>query len=167
MLVGGAGNDLYIVDDANDVVVENVAEGIDTVQTSLANASIAGYDNVENIIYTGTVDVYLTGNSLDNILTGSLSATLSNTYDGGSGHDTINYGSVTAAMLINLMTGVATGAGTDKIMNIENVIGGSSNDNIVGNERANIRTGGAGNDVLTGGAGNDAYNFARGDGADS
>ena len=40
---------------------------------------------------------------------------------------------------------------------LENVIGGSGNDQITGNSAANQFTGGAGNDSLTGGAGNDSF----------
>ena len=35
-MIGGAGNDLYYVDNAGDVVIENVGEGSDTVYASSA-----------------------------------------------------------------------------------------------------------------------------------
>ena len=32
-LIGGAGNDTYVVDSTTDVITENAGEGTDTVQT--------------------------------------------------------------------------------------------------------------------------------------
>ena len=52
-MVGGAGNDTYIVDDLLDVVVEAANEGTDTVETLMAALSIETMANVENLTYTG------------------------------------------------------------------------------------------------------------------
>ena len=41
-MLGGAGNDTYIVDNAGDVVSELAGQGIDTVRTTLANYTLAG-----------------------------------------------------------------------------------------------------------------------------
>jgi Ca2+-binding RTX toxin-like protein len=38
---GGLGNDIYVVDNAGDIVEENSSEGVDTVQTALATYSLA------------------------------------------------------------------------------------------------------------------------------
>jgi hypothetical protein len=48
-MVGGAGNDTYVVDAANDVIVEVVAEGTDLVRTALASFSLntAALANIE------------------------------------------------------------------------------------------------------------------------
>ena len=48
---GGLGNDIFVVDNAGDTVSELLNEGIDTVQTSLANFALGS--NVENLIFTG------------------------------------------------------------------------------------------------------------------
>ena len=48
------------------------------------------------------------------------------------------------------------------VKNIENVIGGSGNDELTGDDRANQLTGGFGNDILDGGAGNDTLNGGAG-----
>jgi Ca2+-binding RTX toxin-like protein len=85
-LVGGAGNDTYIVDSAGDVVVEAAGEGTDEVQ---AHASFTLPANVEKLVLLGDSALRGTGNTLANALTGNSSA---NTLSGGSGNDTLNPG---------------------------------------------------------------------------
>ena len=55
-----------------------------------------------------------------------------------------------------------TGFGSDTIRNIENVSGGSGNDNITGNGNDNILKGGDGADVIRGGNGADTINGGGG-----
>jgi len=45
-MIGGAGNDTYVVDNTGDVVTENASEGTDTVQSSVTYILGA---NVENL----------------------------------------------------------------------------------------------------------------------
>jgi serralysin len=80
-MAGGAGNDLYIVDDAGDVVIELGGEGTDTVRTGLASYTLGA--NVEHLVMTGAA-ANGTGNGLDNVLTGNAG---SNRLDGGAGDD--------------------------------------------------------------------------------
>ena len=46
------GDDVYVVDVATDLVIENANEGIDIIHTVLATYSIAALTNVENLTYT-------------------------------------------------------------------------------------------------------------------
>ncbi|XPM52951.1 MAG: calcium-binding protein [Leptolyngbya sp. IPPAS B-1204] len=81
-LIGGTGNDLYIVDSTTDTIVENAAEGTDTVRSSVT-FSLAALTNVENLTLIDTASNG-TGNTLNNTLRGN---TQNNTLNGGSGND--------------------------------------------------------------------------------
>jgi Ca2+-binding RTX toxin-like protein len=68
-LIGGLGNDTYIVNVTETTLVEQLSEGIDTVESSI-NWVLSS--NIENLILTGAGYLNGTGNDLDNTLTGSL-----------------------------------------------------------------------------------------------
>ncbi|MDO5609336.1 MAG: calcium-binding protein, partial [Pseudomonadota bacterium] len=80
---GGAGDDSYIVDDSNDVVVEALNGGSDSVQ---ASASYALSANIENLFLTGNAAINGSGNGLDNYIAGNA---VDNIIHGGAGSDTI------------------------------------------------------------------------------
>jgi len=67
-MLGGVGDDTYVVDNAGDVVTENAGEGNDTVQSSVAYTLVA---NVENLVLTGAGNINGTGNAQNNVLTGT------------------------------------------------------------------------------------------------
>jgi len=68
-MAGGAGNDVYIVDNAGDQVLESsTAGGIDRVQSSVSFA-LGGF--VEQLILTGVANLNGTGNALDNVINGN------------------------------------------------------------------------------------------------
>jgi Ca2+-binding RTX toxin-like protein len=108
-LAGGLGNDIYEVDDAGDVVIENSGEGIDEVRTSLGGRSDYAQmyrlpDHVENLTGTsaGAQGVY--GNALDNIVTMGAGGDLIVMHDGGDdsvfaggGNDFIHFGNALTA----------------------------------------------------------------------
>ena len=52
---GGAGNDIYVVTRANDVIIEQSNAGTDTVRTNRATYVLP--DNVENFVYTGNAGI--------------------------------------------------------------------------------------------------------------
>jgi Ca2+-binding RTX toxin-like protein len=171
-LIGGKGDDTYLIHSLNDTVIENPGEGNDTIvyvtsSTGSSSLSLASYANVENLTVTGAGTAVLTGNSGDNILTGNASA---NIFKGGDGNDTYIVGTG------DLIVETASTGGNDTVISnasfglslyIENLtltgtsaINGTGNteDNIItGNSGANILNGGSGADSLIGGAGNDTY----------
>lgn len=89
--------------------------------------------------------------------------------DGMSGSDTVSYATASSAVTVNLTTNLASGgAGSDKLANIENIIGSAYNDTLTGIVSAtgsvgSRLNGGLGIDALTGGAGNDTFVVTAGD----
>jgi trimeric autotransporter adhesin len=138
---GGYDNDTYIVDNAGDRVIENLHEGIDTINSSITYS--LGSD-VENLILTGTDNINGTGNNLNNIVTGNAG---SNRLGGGYGNDSINGGAGNDYIIGDKYDSIfAPEDGNDTID------GGDGNDSIVG---------GGGDDSLRGGSGND-YIYGEG-----
>ena len=172
-MIGGAGNDTYIVDNTGDVVTENANEGTDTVISSVTYSLPT---NVENLILIGGNPIIGTGNTLANVLTGN---SANNTLDGGTGADTMIGGTGDDIYVVDNTGDVVTenaGEGTDTVQssvtytlgaNIENLTltgtsaingtGNTMNNTLTGNTAANILDGGTGADTMIGGAGNDTY----------
>lgn len=168
---GGLGDDVYIVDDAGDVVVEGAGEGTDIVRASVGFTLGA---NVENLLLTGSAAVNGTGNALDNILIGNGAV---NILDGGSGNDTLDGGKGSDTMVGGLGDDVFIvdavgdvvvedfGEGTDVIGtyvsytlpdNVENMEALSDSAiNLTGNALDNTMIGGRGKNILYGLDGND------------
>jgi trimeric autotransporter adhesin len=71
-LIGGAGNDIYFVDDIDDKAVENPGEGIDTVIVTAAIDFTLGA-NIENLTVASNVasGYEVVGNALANKITGT------------------------------------------------------------------------------------------------
>jgi Ca2+-binding RTX toxin-like protein len=83
-LRGGAGNDVYVIDNAGDAITENPGQGVDLVLSSLSHTLAA---NVEDLELTGTAANSATGNGLANRLLGTAAR---NVIDGGAGLDVLN-----------------------------------------------------------------------------
>ena len=58
---GGAGDDIYVVDNAGDVTIETADSGIDTVDSRISHTLA---DNIENLRLTGTASISGIGNAL-------------------------------------------------------------------------------------------------------
>lgn len=133
LMQGLGGNDIYIVDNAGDVVDESVpgSNGVDTVQSSLISIDLSDLVHfkgaIENATLTGSSALNLIGNAIANILTGNCGA---NRINGGGGIDTAVYSgnrseynfafdkatSETVVTDINLANG---NDGADRLKNIE------------------------------------------------
>ena len=141
-LIGGAGNDTYVVDNVGDVVTERPAKAPTRCSRRVTYTLAA---NVENLTLTGTAAINGTGNALDNILTGNSAA---NMLTGGLGNDTYVVGAGDIVV-------ENAGEGTDTVQssvtltlaaNVENLtLTGSTAINGTGNTLDNVL---AGNSVL-------------------
>ena len=83
---GGPGNDGYFVENAGDVVTENLNQGTDLVNSRLTYTLPA---NVENLTLTGAAAVNGTGNGQANIIIGNTAA---NQLRGMAGNDILDGG---------------------------------------------------------------------------
>lgn len=81
---GGAGNDTYVVDDANDFVIERTGDGTDTV---LSSVSYTLSLDLEHLSLQGVVAINGNGNYRDNEVSGNGA---SNAIDGREGNDIID-----------------------------------------------------------------------------
>jgi Ca2+-binding RTX toxin-like protein len=154
-MVGGAGNDSYVVDNNNDVVTELAGEGTDTVVTALGSKTppdravyvLPAF--VENLTGTSAGAQGVRGNSLDNVINmggGHDLVVLDDggidTVNGGGGNDYIYYGdTLSAADVTN------GGAGVDTVGLLGNYAAGLvfTATNLVGVERMAFYTGGGTN----------------------
>ncbi|AJE21032.1 Rhizobiocin/RTX toxin and hemolysin-type calcium binding protein [Azotobacter chroococcum NCIMB 8003] len=180
-MAGGVGDDTYVVDNAGDVVIENVGEGIDLVQASV---SYMLSEHVENLTLTGSASINGTGNALDNLITGNGGSNVlsgldgndtllgnagNDTLDGGSGADSLSGGSGNDTYVVDDAGDQvieSAGQGTDLMLasidysltaNVENLtLTGSADLSGTGNGLANVITGNSGANVLDGGVGNDS-----------
>lgn len=133
IMTGGIGNDIYVVDDVGDQVTETANAGTDTVQSSITYTL---GNNVENLTLTGNGNINGTGNTLNNVITGTGS---NNVLTGNAGNDTL-----------------VGGGGND------NLNGGADSDWLSGGTGSDTLDGGAGDDIIIGGTGNDTINLASG-----
>ncbi len=137
-MAGSAGDDVYVVDDAADIITEAANEGTDSVQSSITYTLTS---DVENLTLTGAAAISGTGNGLSNTLTGNAAA---NTLSGLAGDD--------------LLSG---GGGNDTLL------GGDGNDRLDGGAGTDSMTGGLGNDTYVVDAGADIVVEATNGGIDT
>ena len=172
-MFGGAGNDVYFVDNAADGVFENAGEGTDVV---LSTAHFRLADNVEALVLQGNADLQGYGNSDANVLVGNAGNNILNgeggadAMIGGAGNDIYFVDNAGDFVFEN------AGEGTDAVFstahfrlseNVETLVlqgsadlqgyGNSDANKIYGNTGSNLLNGEGGADIMLGGAGNDVY----------
>ena len=182
---GGAGNDTVsyalrtnvITVTVGDVLTDDGESGeADDVQTTVEivmgglGADVLTGDGGANTLFGGAGDDVLTGGAGADILNGDAgndtfgeeaASSGGDTFNGGAGIDTVDYSLRTAALTVT-MDGVTANDGESAELDnvkadVENILGGTSDDTITGNLSANAITGGDGNDTIDGGAGNDTF----------
>lgn len=166
-------------------VTKNVHVNLDTAATQAIYTNMQLKLNssldVENVT-GGSGNDTITGNTAANVLIGGagsdslLGRTGNDTYVfrsaasaeidtitelAGAGTDTLNFSAITTALTVNLSSAATQTIHTNRQLklnlgtSVENVIGGSANDNITGNTLSNVLVGNAGNDRLSGLGGRD------------
>lgn len=153
-LIGGAGDDVYILRWTVSNIIEQAGGGIDTVR-AMVDCTLAA--NVENAEIEPGRWINVTGNGLANTIFDNGGQ---NTLNGGAGIDTISFAKVQAAVEVNLALTKAQdtkGGGYDTLLGFENVTGSMFDDQLTGSAGANVLDGGAGKDTMAGGLGNDVY----------
>ncbi|WP_343525506.1 cadherin domain-containing protein [Sphingomonas sp.] len=185
-LVGGAGDDVLVGGAGADTL--DGGAGFDTIDYSASTQGVtldfasgtgqggdAEGDSFSGIeaatgsnqgdVFVGDADAHaLSGQGGDDRLVAGAGA---ESFDGGSGNDTVDYSRSTAAVTVDLSAGTASGgyAAGDVLRSVEGVVGSGFDDVLVGTAGANMLLGGAGNDVIRGGAGADQLD--GGDGTDT
>jgi serralysin len=81
-LIGGAGDDIYIVQNSLDAVTEGFGGGTDTVRTALSTYTLG--TNLENLTFTGSGSFAGVGNGLANVMIGGVGA---DNLNGAAGND--------------------------------------------------------------------------------
>jgi len=170
-LIGGAGNDTYVVHSAFDVVIENAGEGTDLVKSSADSFTLGA--NIENLTLLEGGDFSGTGNALVNVITGNSG---SNVLDGGAGADSLTGGNGDDIYFVDnvgdkVVESSATG-GQDAVestitytlgVNLEDLgLDGADNIDGTGNTLGNTISGNDGDNVLSGLAGNDTLDGGLG-----
>lgn len=160
-LEGLGGNDVYVVDDALDVVIEGGGAGTDTILSSVTyDMSVSATGEVENLTLTGTVNLDGYGNDEHNTITGNAGI---NTMDGRLGSDFYVVQSLTDVIADVVGEGEDTVLSAiswalDNIHETENIfLLGTGAINATGNDLGNSLIGNSGKNILNGGLGDDTY----------
>lgn len=140
----------------NDIIR---GQGADNQLTGNGGHDYLRGGNGNDRLFGGTGDDQLFGDSGDDRLTGGRGDDL---LDGGTGWDTVYFSATVHADLIRPANNAGEADG-DRLVKIENLVGGKSNDKLSGNDIRNELNGGSGNDTLRGRGSNDRLDGSAGD----
>ena len=190
-LEGGKGDDQYLVDSIDDVVIEGPDSGYDTVFTNVSYTLNGGsfVESLSTQTHSGTDPINLIGNFHDQLIIGNFGNNVLNgnggvdTLIGLFGDDVYVVGNA-AAQIIEADgqgfdvafagTSYALGAGVSvEVLASQtaadtaamNLSGNAFAQTVIGNAGANVLDGGAGSDTLVGLGGADTFAFSTAPGA--
>ncbi len=178
-LLGTAGDDIFLVDNAGDRITEAANAGFDRVETTLDSYTLAG--NVEALIRRGAADFMGNGNALANVMIGGAGSDALNglggnddiagnsgddMLSGGNGEDLLSGQSGSDVLLGGWQSDTLSGGtGADRLVGDQEWLSSQgANDRLDGGDDADLLIGDAtniygsgkgGSDRLTGGAGDD------------
>ena len=181
VLDGGAGND-NLDGEGEDDLLEG-REGRDDLDGGAGNDDLdggAGNDALnggigDDLLEGGTGNDTVIGGAGNDVFIG-VDGGGTDSYNGGAGIDTVDYIGAGAGVTVDLVGGKSGGksasakVGNDKLLGIENVKGGGSDDSLSGNSLDNrlegrggkdVLEGGLGRDTLVGGVGDDTFKFSK------
>ena len=139
-LVGGSGNDYYIVGTGD--VINTDTGGVDTIETgsTIDISGTSAFKSLENVSLSGSSAANITGNDSANRLTGNSG---DNSVSGGKGNDIIDTGAGGTDTLVGgdgndtfiIRTGatvasITDSAGTDKVLAFATLAAGSGIENV-------------------------------------
>jgi serralysin len=130
VLIGGAGADSLFGGKGDDRLSGD--SGLKVIGLVISGDTVADYDFVSDVVAPG-----------DDL------------FDGGDGFDTVSYALSKTAIDASLGKGIAIGEGTDRLIEIEGLIGSRFADTLEGSSEDDLLAGGDGDDVIRGLAGND------------
>lgn len=175
-VVGSAGNDVIAGSAAANAL--NGGDGNDSLIGAAGTDSLSGGDGDDSLdggtgndsLMGGAGNDQLSGGDGNDVLRAEagddwLSGGLGNdTLDGGSGRDTVSYAERMESVVVDLIRGQAQiGSERDVLVDIQDLQGGSGDDQLIGDEHDNGLAGQAGDDTLSGGAGSDSLSGGEGD----
>lgn len=147
---GGHGD--HIMGTMDDDVLTGTAAS-DTIMGMEGDDRLSGLAGGDMLMGEAGADVLIGGRGFD-------------TLDGGSGIDTADYSAAREDLVLDLSVRARQPLGAlggDRLIRIENLIGGLGDDSLAGSDRANRLAGGNGDDLLSGRAGDDTLTGGRGD----
>ena len=173
---GAAGNDLFVGGPGRETLRGGLGNddlrgqaGNDVLAGGEGDDALLGEDGADTLFGGDGNDVIQGAAGNDTIDEGTPSTESENGADeisGGSGLDTVSYAERHTAVNVSandIPDDGRVNEGDDVHSDIEDIIGGPSDDEIIGDELDNRLLGGDGNDVLVGGRGKDVVLGMRGD----
>lgn len=155
-LDGGDGADVLDYEDARRPVVVDLAVG--TAEGGDGADSLAGFEAVIGSLF----DDDISGDARGNALAGGEG---NDTLDGRGGRDQAAYFTARSPVVVDLEAGTAEGAGSDTLVDIEDLVGSGGDDSLRGDADANVIDGGSGSDGIEGRDGDDTLIGSAGDDA--